>query len=71
MSLMTLKCVGAVGAVQVSSTATVGDLVAALEKLAAVPTGGLKVIAGGRRVITEGDNAAVKLSDIGITDKSK
>jgi hypothetical protein len=68
--MLKLKCAGAVsGAVEVSESATVGDLVLALEELAGTAAGELKVIAGGKRLNVADRDALLK--DLGLTATSR
>lgn len=68
--MLKLKCAGAVsGVVDVSESATVGELLHELEKLAGTDAGGLKVIAGGKKIDTADKDAS--MSDVGITAASR
>lgn len=68
--MLKLKCVGAVsGVVDVSESATVGELLHELEKLAGTDAGGLKVIAGGKKMDTADKD--VSISAAGVTASSR
>lgn len=68
--MLKLKCAGGVsGVVDVGESATVGELLHALEKLAGTDAGGLKVIAGGKKIDTADKDASMR--DVGITAASR
>ena len=67
--MLKLKCAGAVsGAIEVSASATVGELFSALEKLAGTCAGSLKVITAGKRLSADKD---APLSAVGISSTTR
>ena len=70
MTTLKLKCAGAVsGTIEVTDSATVGELLRELEKLAGAGEGELKVIAGGKRLADADKDLAI--GNLGITAASR